>query len=135
MMDQSPASLSHNPWLHILLPTAISLVVVSLVAVVRWLMSRDAWKYHPKGGGGFLADEFARYAFIFLPFLLIAIGIRYYFYVLHPEQQNSPQMYASFMLMLVARIVIRRTPIAKSVARHIDAARARAKADKTGASV
>ncbi len=112
---------------QILFPTIISLLIIVIIALVRWLMSSNAWQYHPKGAGGFLADEVLRYALFFLPFVVIGIGIRVYFYLLHPEQKGTPLMWSCFALMLVARVVVRRLPIAKAVARHIDAAREKAR--------
>ncbi len=132
----TPEQTAHMPawavWLsstpgQIIFPTIVSLTLIAIIALVRWLMSRSAWPYHPKGAGGFLVDELLRYALFFLPFVVVGIGIRVYFYLLHPELKGSPLMWACFMLMLVARIVVRRLPIAKAVARHIDAAKAKAR--------
>jgi len=132
----TPEAQAHMPawalWLtstqgQIIFPTIVSLIIICIIALVRWLMSASAWPYHPRGAGGFLVDEILRYALLFLPFVVIGIGIRVYFYMLHPELKGSPLMWACFMLIFVARIVVRRMPIAKAVARHIDAAKAQAR--------
>ncbi len=119
-----------SPIGEVFFPTIMSLLIISIIACVRWLMAKGAWMYHPRGASGYLVDEILRYSLFFMPFVIIGVGIRVYFFVLHPEMKNTPTMYACFMLILVARLVVRRLPIAKSVARHIDAAQAQYRAAK-----
>ena len=105
-------------------------IVVTLLSIVRWLMSRGAWPYHPRGASGFLVDEIFRWFAILLPYLALAIIFRFYVYDLHPEL-NTPNTWAIFVgCALVFRIVLRRLPIIKAMARHIDAAKAQARAAK-----
>jgi magnesium-transporting ATPase (P-type) len=117
----------NSPAGHVLLPTFISLIVVSLIVLIRWGMSYDAWEYHPTGAQGFLKDEAVRISVVFLPFVVIGIAVRYYFYILHPELSHSPLMYASLLMIFVVRLILRRMPFVKAVAQHIDAARAKAR--------
>ncbi len=102
-------------------------IVVTLLSILRWLMSRSAWPYHPRGAGGFLVDEIVRWFAVLLPYLALAIIFRFYVYDLHPEL-NNPNTWAIFIACAVLfRIVLRRLPIIKAMARHIDAAKAQAR--------
>jgi magnesium-transporting ATPase (P-type) len=127
MMTPDTIRTINSPAGHVLLPTAISLIVVSLIVLIRWGMSFEAWEYHPTGAQGFLKDEAVRLSVVFLPFVVIGIAVRYYFYILHPELSHSPYMYGGLLLIIVLRIILRRMPFVKAVAQHIDAARAKAK--------
>ncbi len=114
----------HHPMIMVVATVGISCVVVILVSLVRWLMSAGAWKYHPRGAVGFLIDEMARWGAILVPYLVLALIFRFYVYDLHPEL-NTPNVWAIFVACaLVFRIVLRRLPIIKAMARHIDAAKA-----------
>jgi len=125
--QQSAASLAWqhaHPLYIIAISTVISLVIISVVVVVRWLLSKGAWPYHPRGAGGFLADEFVRWGAILVPYLLLGIIFKYYVYQMHPEL-STPQTWLIFGVCAIAfRQILRRLPFVKAMARHIDAAKA-----------
>ncbi len=101
-----------------------ALVIVTIIVLIRWLMSMKAWPYHPRGAVGFLVDEAARLGAIFIPWLFLGSFFKYYIYDLHPEL-NTAQTWGMFAVAaIVIRMVLRRLPFIKAMARHIDAARA-----------
>lgn len=121
-----------HPITMIAISTGISLVIIFLIVMIRWLTSASAWKYHPGGASGFLGDEFARWGAILVPYLALSIGFKIYVYDLHPEY-NRPEVWVAFIAVAIAfRFLLRRLPPIKAMARHIDAARAQAKAAKKG---
>jgi len=109
-----------------------ALVIVTILVLVRWLMSMKAWPYHPGGAKGFLIDEAARLGAIFIPWLFLGSFFKYYIYDLHPEL-NTPQTWGIFAICAIAiRVILRRLPFIKAMARHIDAAREQERAVRTG---
>ncbi|MDV6329417.1 hypothetical protein [Asticcacaulis sp. 201] len=50
-----------HPLLMVLFSTIGTLVVVTFIVMIRWLVSQSAWKYHSAGADGFLKDEFVRW--------------------------------------------------------------------------
>lgn len=116
-----------HPGLMILFSTIGTLVVVSIVVLIRWLISKPAWKYHPGGAGGFLKDELVRWGAILVPYLALGITFKFFIYEMHPEL-NTPQTWGIFAICAIAfRLVLRRLPFIKAMARHIDAANAKAR--------
>ena len=136
--EQQAASLAWqhaHPLYIIAISTVASLVIITIVVLVRWLLSRDAWQYHPGGGRGFLKDEFVRWGAILVPYILIGITFKFYIYELHPEL-NTPQTWLIFAACAITlRQVLRRLPFIKAMGRHIDAAKAQAKEAKLGGRV
>ena len=134
--QQQAASLAwhhSHPLLMVLFSTIGPLVVVSFIVMIRWLVSQSAWKYHPGGAGGFLKDEFVRWGAILIPYLALSIGFKVFVYDLHPEL-NKPEVWGGFVICAIAfRMVLRRLPFVVAMGRHIDAAKAQARAAKTGA--
>ena len=121
-----------HPALMILFSTLGTLVVVTLIVMIRWLMSKSAWQYHPGGAVGFLGDEFVRWGAILIPYLALGITFKFYIYELHPEL-NTPQTWMIFAVCAIAfRVLLRRLPFIKNMARHIDAAKAKARDVKYG---
>ena len=121
-----------HPLYIIAISTVVSLVVITLVVLVRWLLSRGAWAYHPGGGAGFLKDEFVRWGAILVPYIFLGILFKFYVYELHPKL-NTPQTWLIFAVCaIVFRQILRRLPFVKAMGRHIDAAKAQAKAAKLG---
>ena len=124
-----------HPLAMVAFATGGALVVISLIVVLRWLTSASAWKYHPGGAGGFLWDEAVRWAAIIAPWLVLSAVFRFYVYGLHPEL-NTPQTWGIFAVCAIAfRYLLRNLPFVKNMARHIDAAKAQARAVKQGTSV
>ncbi|MBW8733205.1 MAG: hypothetical protein JF571_02655 [Asticcacaulis sp.] len=121
-----------HPLFIIGISTGISIVIVSIIVLVRWLMSMSAWPYHPRGAAGFLIDEAVRLGVIFVPWVFLGVFFKYYIYELHPEL-NTGTTWGAFAICAIAiRMLLRRLPAVKAMARHIDAARAQAKAAKLG---
>ncbi len=119
-----------HPLTMVAFSTISALVVVSLIVFLRWLGSSAAWRYHPGGASGFLKDEAARWAAILAPWLVLSIAFRFYIYDLHPEL-NTPAVWIGFIAIAIAfRVTLRSLPPIKAMGRHIDAARAQAKAAK-----
>lgn len=119
-----------HPLLLVVYSTIGALVVISLIVILRWLFSASAWQYHPGGGGGFLKDEVARWGAILVPWLVLSIGFKIYVYDLHPEL-NKPEIWGAFIVAAIAfRIGLRNLPPIRAMGRHLDAARAQAKAAK-----
>jgi len=133
--EQQAASLAWqhaHPLLMVLFSTIGTLVVITFIVLIRWLVSRAAWRYHPGGAGGFLKDEFVRWGAILIPYLALSIGFKVFVYDLHPEY-NKPEVWMGFAVAAIAfRLILRRLPFVKAMARHIDAARAQAKATRAG---
>jgi hypothetical protein len=131
--QQQAASMAwqHNhPLMMVAISTLISVFIIALIVLIRWLMSASAWKYHPNGAGGFLADECVRWTAILIPYLALSIGFKIFVYDLHPEY-NKPEVWMGFAVAAIAfRLLLRRLPFVKAMARHIDAAKAQAKAAK-----
>ena len=129
--QQQAASLAwqhSHPLLMVLFSTIGTLVVISLIVLVRWLMSRKAWRYHPGGAGGFLKDEAVRWGAILVPYLALSIGFKVFVYDLHPEY-NRPEVWGAFIAVAITfRLLLRRLPFIKAMGRHIDAARDQEKA-------
>jgi heme/copper-type cytochrome/quinol oxidase subunit 2 len=129
--QQQAASLAWqhaHPVLMVLISTVITLIVVTLIVMIRWLISQSAWRYHPGGAGGFLKDEFVRWGAILVPYLALSIGFKFFVYDLHPEF-NKPEVWMGFAVVAITfRLVLRRLPFVKAMGRHIDAAKAEAKA-------
>ena len=129
--QQQAASLAWqhaHPLLMVLISTVITLIVVTLIVLIRWLVSQSAWRYHPGGRGGFLKDEFVRWGAILVPYLALSIGFKFFVYDLHPEY-NKPEVWMGFAVVAITfRLVLRRLPFVKAMGRHIDAAKAEAKA-------
>ncbi len=124
-----------HPLLVILFSTIITLVIITIVVLIRWLVSKSAWPYHPRGAMGFLGDEFVRWGAILVPYLALGITFKYYVYGLHPEL-NTPTTWGIFAVCAIAfRFLLRRLPFIKAMARHIDAAKAQARAARQGTSV
>lgn len=126
--DAATLQWQHQHPLYILaISTGVSLVIVSIIVLLRWLFSMSAWKYHPGGAGGFLLDEFLRLGVIFGPWLILGLIFKFYVYELHPEL-NNPSTWGMFgAVAIVIRLFARRLPIVKAVGRHIDAARLKAR--------
>jgi hypothetical protein len=126
--DGAALAWQHDHPLYILaISTAFSLVIISLIVLLRWLFSRSAWPYHPGGASGFLKDEFVRLGAIFLPWLVLGLIFKFYVYELHPEL-NTPRTWSAFGISaLVIRLVLRRMPFIKAMGRHLDAARQKAR--------
>ena len=117
-----------HPLLMVLFSTIGTLVVISIIVLVRWLMSSKAWRYHPGGAGGFLKDEAVRWGAILVPYLVLATGFKIFVYDLHPEY-NRPEVWGVFIAAAIAfRLLLRRLPVIKAMGRHIDAAREQEKA-------
>jgi hypothetical protein len=131
--QQQAASLAWqhaHPVLMVLISTGITLVVVTLIVLIRWLVSQSAWRYHPGGACGFLKDEFVRWGAILIPYLAVYIGFKVFVYNLHPEF-NTPQVWGGFLVCALAfRLGLRRLPFVKAMGRHIDAAKAEARASR-----
>ncbi len=122
-----------HPAMMIMFSTIGTLVVVTLIVLLRWLVSKSAWVYHPGGATGFLKDEFVRWGAILIPYLALAIAFRIYVLELHPEL-NTPQTWGLFALCAIAfRLLLRRLPFVKAMGRHIDEAKAKAREAKYGA--
>ncbi|CAL4868914.1 hypothetical protein MMA231_03203 [Asticcacaulis sp. MM231] len=130
--QQQAASLAWqhaHPLLMVLISTAITLIVVTLIVLIRWLVSQSAWRYHPDGASGFIKDEFVRWGAILVPYLALSIGFKVFVYDLHPEY-NKPEIWMGFAVVAIAfRLFLRRLPFVKAMGRHIDAAKAQAKAE------
>jgi len=127
-----------HPLYILAISTIISLLIVSVIVLLRWLFSRGAWPYHPQGSGGFLKDEFLRIFAVFGPFLVVGLIFKFYVYELHPEL-NTPSTWGIFgVSAIVLRAVARRLPIVRAVGKHLDVARQRERearqAAKQGAS-
>ncbi len=121
-----------HPLLLVAFSTIGALLVISLIVILRWLFSMSAWKYHPAGAGGFLKDECVRWGAILVPWLALSIGFKIYVYDLHPEL-NTPAVWGVFIACAIAfRLVLRQLPPIKAMGRHIDAARAQARAARRG---
>ena len=134
-MAQQEAFAHAHPMFMSAIPLVFALAIISIVVLVRWLMSKSAWPYHPGGGGGFLRDEIIRYASIWLPFSIAMVGVRYYIYQYHPEYMQSPYLYALYLSIFVFRRLAGFLPHVKQIGARIDAARAKARAAKQGTSV
>lgn len=119
-----------HPLTLLAISTAISLAIISLIVMIRWLVSQSAWKYHPGKAGGFLKDEFARWGVAIGPILLIGLFLKAYIYMYRPDLDvpNTWMIYGICMIAL--RMIVRRLSYVKAVARHIDAAKAQARAAK-----
>jgi hypothetical protein len=122
-----------HPLTILLISTGFSLAIVSVIVIIRWLMSSGAWKYHPGGATGFLRDEFLRLGVIYLPFLIVGLVFKFYVYDLHPELNTSNTWAIFAAVLFVSRMVTRRLPVVKAVGRHLDAAREQQRAAKRGA--
>jgi hypothetical protein len=121
-----------HPAMWSIFPLLFVVVVISAVILVRWLMSKNAWPYHPGGSSGFLRDEVIRYASIWLPFAIVMVAVRYYIYRFHPELTSSPYLYALYLSIFVFRRLARLLPHVREIGARIDGARARAKAATEG---
>lgn len=122
-------------WMHnhpIANSIIFSVVIISIIVMIRWLMSQSAWKYHPGGASGFLQDEFVRLGAIFVPWLFLGSLFKYYVYDLHPEMNNGTTWGLFAVCAIGIRLVLRRLPVIKAMGRHIDAARAKAREAKLG---
>lgn len=127
------AALFHaHPAMWSIFPLLFVVVVISVVILVRWLMSKSAWPYHPGGSSGFLRDEVIRYASIWLPFAIVMVAVRYYIYRFHPELTSSPYIYALYLSVFVFRRLARFLPHVKEIGARIDGARAKARAAADG---
>lgn len=131
--QQQAASLAWqhaHPLTLVAISTLISLIVISIIVMIRWLISASAWKYHPRGASGFLIDECVRWGAILIPYLTLSIGFKIFVYDLHPEY-NKPEVWVGFVVAAILfRLFLRRLPFIKAMARHIDAAKAQARAAK-----
>ena len=127
------AALFHaHPAMWSILPLLFVVVVVSIIILVRWQMSKSAWPYHPGGASGFLRDEIIRYASIWLPFAILMVAVRYYIYRFHPELTSSPYLYALYLSVFVFRRLARFLPHIREIGARIDGARAKARAAADG---
>ena len=127
------AALFHaHPAMWSIFPLLFVVVVISIIILVRWLMSKRAWPYHPGGSSGFLRDEVIRYASIWLPFAILMVAVRYYIYRFHPELTSSPYIYTLYLSVFVFRRLARFLPHVKEIGARIDGARAKAKAAANG---
>lgn len=122
----------HHPLYILAISTAITAVIISLVVLIRWWLSRAAWQYHPGGAKGFLKDEFARWGVAIGPIILVGLFLKYYIYAYRPDLDNTTTWMIYGLSMVTIRMVVRRLPYVKAVARHIDAARDKARAAKLG---
>ena len=129
---QIAALRADHPLMMLAINTGISLAVVSILVLIRWGMSSGAWKYHPGGAAGFLADEFLRLGVIYLPFLILGLMFKSYVYELHPELNNANTWAIFGGVFIVSRMITRRLPMVKAVGRHLDAARAQQRQAKAG---
>ena len=138
MQGAPPGSRAYEQemWLHAhpmimsAVPLVFALVIISIIVIVRWLMSKSAWPYHPGGASGFLRDEVIRYASIWLPFSIAMVGVRYWIYRFHPEYTESPYLYALYLSIFVFRRLAGFLPHVREIGRRIDKARADARAAK-----
>ncbi len=128
--QQQAASLAwqhSHPLMMVLFSSIGTLVVITLIVLVRWLIANKAWRFHPGGAGGFLKDEFVRWGAVIIPFLAVSIAFKIFVYDLHPEY-NRPEVWIGFAVVAIGfRLLVRRLPFVKAMGRHIDAARAAAR--------
>lgn len=121
-----------HPLTMVLISSVISLIVVSLIVLIRWGVSHKAWAFHPEGPRGFLKDECVRWGAILLPYLVLSIAFKVFIYDLHPEW-NRPEVWVGFAIVaIVGRRLLARHPFIKAMGRHIDLAKAQAKAAAKG---
>lgn len=115
-----------HPLTMVAISTAISLIVITLIVLIRWGLSHKAWSYHPGGASGFLKDEFVRWGAILIPYLALSVGFKLFIYDVHPEW-NRPEVWLGFVAVaLIARRLIARLPFVRAMGRHIDLAKAQA---------
>ena len=129
---QQAAMFHAHPAMWAAFPLALVVVIISIVILVRWQMSKKAWPYHPGGAGGFLKDEVVRYGSIWLPFAIVMVGVRYYIYRFHPEFIQSPYLYAMYASIFVFRRLAGFLPHVREIGARIDKARADARAAAAG---
>lgn len=117
-----------HPLTMVLISSAISVLVISLIVLIRWGVSHKAWAYHPGGASGFLKDECVRWGAILVPYLALSIGFKVFVYDLHPEF-NRPEVWGGFIVVaIIGRRLLARVPYIKAMGRHIDLAKEKAKA-------
>ncbi len=122
-----------HPLQMVIYSTIGTIVIISIFVLIRWLASSSAWRYHPGGAGGFLLDEVVRWAAILVPYLTLMGVFKFFVYDLHPDWMNKPEVLVPFIAgAILFRFALRRVPFIKAMGRHIDAARAQAKAAKQG---
>jgi hypothetical protein len=108
-------------------------VVIALIILGRWYFSRSAWPFHPGGSSGFLKDEFLRLGAIFIPYVIVMLGYRYYVYDVNPALIKSPIAIVVLLSVVVFRRMSRYIPFVRKAGARIDAARAEARAAKEAA--
>ena len=133
-MAQQEVFAHAHPMIMAAIPLAFALVIISIIVLVRWLMSKSAWPFHPRGAGGFLRDEIIRYASIWLPFSIAMVGVRYWIYRYHPEYMESPYLYALYLSIFVFRRLAGFLPHVREIGARIDGARRAAREAKAGIS-
>jgi len=130
---QQIAMFHAHPAVWAFFPLLFVVVVISAIILVRWLMSKAAWPYHPGGAQGFLRDEVLRYASIWLPFAIVMVAVRYYIYRFHPEYIELPYLYALYLSVFIFRRLAGFLPHVREIGARIDTARKMAKAARAAA--
>ncbi|MDC7681755.1 hypothetical protein PQU92_00575 [Asticcacaulis sp. BYS171W] len=118
------------PYMMVVMPLIVGSTIIAAIILVRWLMSKSAWNFHPGGANGFLYDEFLRLGAIFIPYMLIGVALRWYIYVMHPELSHSPALIGALVVIFIMRRFSRYIPFVRDAGNRIDAARAACKAGR-----
>ena len=97
-----------HPLLMVTFSTLGTLIVLTCILLVRWLVLRKAWRHHPRGAFGFLKDDLVRWGLALLPLIILFVLIKTIIFVYYPEY-NRPQTWFLFGAIAIAyRLVVAR---------------------------
>ena len=111
-----------HPFLMVTFSTLGTLVVLTCILLVRWLVLRKAWRHHPGGAFGFLKDDLVRWGLALLPLIVLFVLIKTIIFVYYPEY-NRPQTWFLFGAVAIAyRFAVARFGLFRSLGASVDRA-------------
>lgn len=117
-----------HPLLMVTFSTLGTLVVLTCILLVRWLVLRKAWRHHPRGAFGFLRDDLVRWGLALLPLIVLFILIKTFIFVYFP-QYNRPQTWVLFGAVAIAyRVAVARFGLFRGLGASVDQAIAASRA-------
>ena len=111
-----------HPVLMVLFSTIATLLIFTAVMLVRWIILRKAWRFHPQGAVGVLNDEVTKWGLLLLPLFTAFIVVKLFIFARHPEF-NRPEVWLVFGLVAITyRFLVARAPVFKSLGLRVDGA-------------
>ncbi len=121
------APLSTDPMTMLILPLLMSVAIITVAVLFMWQLGRKAWPFHVNGAQGYLRDTALRFGAVFVPAVLVALGMRIYI-ANNPATDSSYLLVGVLVVVLAMRVLTRRMPVVQLATGRLEAARSAARA-------